>query len=153
TGWTQSNRGGWMWRQICPRCLALWCTAMAAVFENCHDARAELRRACRPGGARPGLLWSHRACLGSRGALFPYVGRNRRRNELSARRVRKIQVTPAYERVMKDIVIPKLFHWIWFGPKPIPELHQRWIDGWLQLHPGWKHILWTDANRPALVNE
>ena len=54
---------------------------------------------------------------------------------------------------MKDIVIPKLFHWIWFGPKPIPELHQRWIDGWLQLHPGWKHILWTDANRPALVNE
>jgi hypothetical protein len=54
---------------------------------------------------------------------------------------------------MKDIVIPKLLHWVWFGPKPIPELHQRWIDGWLSLHPGWKHILWTDANRPALVNE
>ena len=49
--------------------------------------------------------------------------------------------------------IPRLFHWIWLGDKPLPEQHRAWIDGWLELHPGWDHVLWTDANRPTLVNE
>jgi hypothetical protein len=50
-------------------------------------------------------------------------------------------------------LIPKLFHWIWFGVEPIPDQHQRWIQGWLDLHPGWQHRIWTDANRPTFVNE
>jgi hypothetical protein len=54
---------------------------------------------------------------------------------------------------MTDILIPKLFHWIWFGPKALPEQYRCWIEGWLDLHPGWEHVLWTDANRPTLVNE
>ena len=54
---------------------------------------------------------------------------------------------------MTKILIPKLFHWIWFGPKPIPEQFRRWIEGWLELHPGWEHKIWTDANRPSFVNE
>ena len=54
---------------------------------------------------------------------------------------------------MTSLLIPKLFHWIWFGPKPLPEQHRCWIDGWLRLHPGWNHILWTDANRPTFTNE
>ena len=49
--------------------------------------------------------------------------------------------------------IPRLFHWIWFGEKPLPEQHGAWIEGWLELHPGWKHVLWTDENRPTLGNE
>jgi hypothetical protein len=49
--------------------------------------------------------------------------------------------------------IPRLFHWIWFGDKPLPEQHRAWIEGWLALHPGWEHVLWTDENRPTLVNE
>ena len=51
------------------------------------------------------------------------------------------------------ITIPKIFHWIWLGPKPLPERYRLWIDGWLKLHPGWEHKLWTDANRPQFVNE
>src|SRR5205085_7912697 len=51
------------------------------------------------------------------------------------------------------MVIPKQFHWIWFGPKPIPEQHQRWIEGWLKHHPGWDHKIWTDSNRPRFTNE
>jgi inositol phosphorylceramide mannosyltransferase catalytic subunit len=54
---------------------------------------------------------------------------------------------------MTTLIIPKLFHWIWFGPKPLPEQHQRWIDGWLELHPGWNHKIWTNVNRRALINE
>ena len=49
--------------------------------------------------------------------------------------------------------IPKTFHWIWFGTKPIPDQHQRWIQGWRDLHPGWDYRIWNDSNRPSLVNE
>jgi inositol phosphorylceramide mannosyltransferase catalytic subunit len=49
--------------------------------------------------------------------------------------------------------IPKLLHWIWFGDEPLPEQHRHWIDGWLELHPGWDHRIWTDANRPTFTNE
>lgn len=49
--------------------------------------------------------------------------------------------------------IPKLFHWIWLGDEPLPEQHRAWIDSWLALHPGWKHLLWTEESRPTFVNE
>jgi hypothetical protein len=49
--------------------------------------------------------------------------------------------------------IPRLFHWIWLGDEPLPEQHRRWIEGWLELHPGWKHVLWREENRPTFVNE
>jgi hypothetical protein len=54
---------------------------------------------------------------------------------------------------MTGEAIPKLFHWIWLGSTPLPEHHRRWIDGWLELHPGWDHVVWTDQNRPTFVNE
>ena len=54
---------------------------------------------------------------------------------------------------MTTILIPKCFHWIWFGPNPLPEQHRCWIDGWLSLHPGWEHNIWTDATRFTLTNE
>jgi inositol phosphorylceramide mannosyltransferase catalytic subunit len=54
---------------------------------------------------------------------------------------------------MTAVLIPKMFHWIWFGDKPIPEQHKRWISDWLQIHPSWRHRLWTDANRPTFTNE
>ncbi len=49
--------------------------------------------------------------------------------------------------------IPRIFHWLWFGPQPIPFQHQHWIEGWLRLHPAWQHRIWTDVNRPTFTNE
>jgi CelD/BcsL family acetyltransferase involved in cellulose biosynthesis len=49
-------------------------------------------------------------------------------------------------------LIPRLLHWVWLGGEPLPEQRQRWLDGWLELHPGWDHVLWTEKNLPALVN-
>lgn len=49
--------------------------------------------------------------------------------------------------------IPKLFHWIWLGPKPLPEEFAGYIAGWKALHPGWEFRLWTDNDRPPLKNE
>src|ERR671939_669644 len=51
------------------------------------------------------------------------------------------------------MLIPRLFHWIWLGNRPLPTEHRRWIGGWLELHPRWKHVLWTEENRPTLINE
>jgi mannosyltransferase OCH1-like enzyme len=52
-----------------------------------------------------------------------------------------------------SLLIPRRLHWIWLGGQPLPDEHRRWIDGWLERHPGWEHVVWTDRNRPELVNE
>jgi hypothetical protein len=54
---------------------------------------------------------------------------------------------------MGELVIPRHFHWIWLGERRLPARLAAWIDGWLELHPGWRHTLWTEANRPRLRNE
>lgn len=50
--------------------------------------------------------------------------------------------------------IPKFFHRIWLGDKPMPQEFVDFGESWLRLHPGWRMIEW---NRPEqirpLVNE
>lgn len=50
------------------------------------------------------------------------------------------------------MLIPRRFHWIWFGPWPLPEKHSVWREDWLRRHPGWEGTLWTEVNLPPLVN-
>ena len=50
-------------------------------------------------------------------------------------------------------MIPSLFHWLWLGPDPLPDRHQRWIDDWLARHPGWHGRVWRDADLPRLRNQ
>lgn len=40
--------------------------------------------------------------------------------------------------------IPKVFHWIWVGGKPMPDMFQAYIRGWMAKHPGWRGCLWGD---------
>ena len=47
-------------------------------------------------------------------------------------------------------ILPRLFHRIWFGPRPLSEEHLRFGEGWLRLHPGWELVLWTEKNLPRL---
>jgi mannosyltransferase OCH1-like enzyme len=54
---------------------------------------------------------------------------------------------------MADILIPKVFHQIWLGDKPVPDQFKRWADRWLELNPGWRMEWWTDSRLPALVNQ
>lgn len=43
-----------------------------------------------------------------------------------------------------------MLHQIWLGPKPCPlEAVQTWRDQ----HPGWEHVLWTEASLPTLQNQ
>ena len=44
----------------------------------------------------------------------------------------------------QDNPIPKILHFIWLGPRPIPETNQICIQSWKDLHPTWEIKLWTD---------
>ncbi len=50
-------------------------------------------------------------------------------------------------------MIPQVFHQIWLGPHPLPEEFQHYMKTWLELHPEWVVMVWTDRNRPKLRNE
>lgn len=51
------------------------------------------------------------------------------------------------------VLVPKVFHRIWLGPRSMPEEFRAFGDTWLRNHPGWEMRLWTDANRPELRHE
>lgn len=50
-------------------------------------------------------------------------------------------------------MIPSTLHFVWVGPKELPEEYARNITGWKDLHPGWRVRLWNDETRPQLINE
>lgn len=43
--------------------------------------------------------------------------------------------------------IPFTFHFIWLGPKDLPEESKKNIASWLKKHPHWSAKLWTDKDR------
>jgi mannosyltransferase OCH1-like enzyme len=42
--------------------------------------------------------------------------------------------------------IPRMFHRIWLGGKPMPEEFAQFGRGWMQLNPGWIIRTWTDSD-------
>lgn len=44
--------------------------------------------------------------------------------------------------------IPKIFHRIWLGRRPMPPQMIRWGDSWTRFHPSWTMRLWTEDNLP-----
>ena len=46
------------------------------------------------------------------------------------------------------VVVPKVFHHIWIGPKPLPPEHVRWIESWRLFHPDWSFKFWTEKELP-----
>jgi mannosyltransferase OCH1-like enzyme len=49
--------------------------------------------------------------------------------------------------------IPRTFHQIWLGDRPMPERFKRWADSWVRMNPGWNMQTWTDRNLPEIVNK
>ena len=48
--------------------------------------------------------------------------------------------------------IPRLIHQSW-KTRAVPSGFARWRASWASHHPGWQHILWTDADNRRLVLE
>ena len=40
--------------------------------------------------------------------------------------------------------IPKIIHYCWFGPKPIPELELKCMDSWKEYLPDYKFMFWNE---------
>jgi len=49
-------------------------------------------------------------------------------------------------------MIPKVFHRVWLGGKPMPEDFVRWGQSWLDFHPGWMMKTWTEAEIQEFYN-
>ncbi len=41
--------------------------------------------------------------------------------------------------------IPRIIHSVWCGPRPMPDGHRRFVEGWKRLHPGWQFMEWNNA--------
>jgi len=52
----------------------------------------------------------------------------------------------------KDLLIPRVFHQIWLGPRPLPDHFKGWADRWLAINPGWTMEWWTDDRLPEIAN-
>lgn len=42
--------------------------------------------------------------------------------------------------------IPKIIHYVWVGPKPLPEEAERFILGWRALMPDYQIMRWDEGN-------
>ena len=51
------------------------------------------------------------------------------------------------------ILIPKVFHRIWIGNKPMPQEFIEYGETWKKYHPDWEMKLWTDENMILLQNQ
>jgi mannosyltransferase OCH1-like enzyme len=60
---------------------------------------------------------------------------------------------PAHTPLPRDIKIPRTFHYIWIGGKPLPEKWAQYMQGWLDKHPGWTLQRWDESNLPPLANQ
>ena len=40
--------------------------------------------------------------------------------------------------------IPKIIHYCWFGPKPIPELELKCMQSWKKFLPDYKLMFWNE---------
>ena len=58
----------------------------------------------------------------------------------------------------KNIMIPKMIHYCWFGGNPLPESTKKYIRTWKQFLPDYKITEWNETNfdiqsAPAYVRE
>jgi hypothetical protein len=49
-------------------------------------------------------------------------------------------------------MIPKLFHRVWLGGKPMPFYFQKWGESWMEKHPSWTMKLWKEEECEKLNN-
>lgn len=57
------------------------------------------------------------------------------------------------EAISKDqdsSIIPKLIHQSWKSRHNIPERFKPWMRSWVEMHPTWKYVFWTDQDNIAL---
>lgn len=49
-------------------------------------------------------------------------------------------------------MIPRTFHRVWLGGKPMPDPFIKWGDSWARQHPLWMMKLWTEREIGSFTN-
>lgn len=49
--------------------------------------------------------------------------------------------------------IPKIIHQIWIGPKPLPEIVEKFAKTWQRLNPNFTYMLWTNFDIDEILME
>lgn len=52
----------------------------------------------------------------------------------------------------KPVKIPKIIHHIWVGPKPVPELYEKYASTCKALNPDFEYKLWTNRDVEEILN-
>ena len=55
--------------------------------------------------------------------------------------------------MLHSMMIPRVFHFIWLGPRDLPESQRRCVESWRRHHPGWEVRIWRDEDVPRLRNQ
>lgn len=53
---------------------------------------------------------------------------------------------PSDLKVFREMKIPKVIHYCWFGRKPIPDKYQVWMESWRKYCPDYEIIEWNEDN-------
>ncbi len=115
-----------------------------------HAARA-IHRPPGRGASRPQLITNkeEQAILGLRIRALPRKKYELRKEDLLLSGHGRKEFCGVLDRYLRDHSegIPKIIHQIWLGPNKPPA---RWIDTWrkqyIDQHPDWTHMLWTEEN-------
>jgi len=51
------------------------------------------------------------------------------------------------------LLIPRVFHWVWLGGKPMPDEFVEFRRTWAQHHPDWQFCVWDETTLPPLRNQ
>lgn len=43
-------------------------------------------------------------------------------------------------------MIPRVIHYVWVGPKPLPDADRRRVDAWRRMLPSWEFRFWGNDN-------
>lgn len=49
-------------------------------------------------------------------------------------------------KVYKEIRIPKIIHYCWFGGAPIPSQYKEWMASWKKFCPDYEIVEWNESN-------
>lgn len=74
--------------------------------------------------------------------------------------VKQSESTVSYRPVPVDwdtthmpVKIPRIIHQSWKSTEKIPQRFVPWMRSWIEKHPGWKYVYWSDADNLALFEK
>lgn len=59
---------------------------------------------------------------------------------------------PASFKQYNEELIPKIIHYCWFGKKPLPDKHKKWMESWHKYCPNYEVVEWNENNYDIAKN-